>query len=297
MKVLITGSSGFLGQVLVDKFKATKEVKTLSRQQDSDFVVDIVKPFSDLPYFDRVFHCAGKAHSIPKNEHESKAFFEVNVEGTRNLLNALELATPKQFVLVSTVAVYGLEEGTLVNECHPLFGTAPYAKSKILAEELVLDWGKKNDVNILILRLPLIVGKNPPGNLGKMIQGLRSGRYVTIGKGDARKSMILASNLAVFLESLNLNLKGIYNLTDGCHPSFSELEQLICRQLAKRKPYRIPLRLAKVIGKIGDIIPLFPVKSNTIDKIVKELTFDDAKAIKEINWRPQSVLQNFKLTN
>jgi nucleoside-diphosphate-sugar epimerase len=297
MKVLITGSSGFLGQVLVDKFKDTKEVKTLSRQQDSDFVVDIVKPFSGLPYFDRVLHCAGKAHTIPKNEHESKAFFEVNVEGTKNLLNALELATPKQFVLVSTVAVYGLEEGNLVNECHPLFGSSPYAKSKILAEELVLEWGKKYDVNILILRLPLIVGKNPPGNLGKMIQALRSGRYVTIGKGDARKSMILASNLAIFLESLNLNLKGIYNLTDGYHPSFSELEQFICRQFAKRKPYRIPLRLAKVIGKIGDKIPLFPVKSNTIDKIIKELTFDDAKAIKEINWRPQSVLQNLILTN
>jgi len=178
-----------------------------------------------------------------------------------------------------------------------LLGSTPYAKSKILAEELVLDWGKKHDVNILILRLPLIVGQNPPGNLGKMIQAMKAGRYVTIGRGDSRKSMILASNLANFLESLNLDCKGIYNLTDGYHPSFNELEQLFFQQLAMPKPYRIPLGLAKLIGKIGDIIPFSAVKSKTIHKIIKELTFDDTKAVKEINWRPQSILQNFKITN
>jgi len=178
-----------------------------------------------------------------------------------------------------------------------LLGSTPYAKSKILKEELVMDWGEKNKVNILILRLPLVVGQNPPGNLGKMIQAIRAGRYVTIGKGDARKSMILATDLGDFLESANLDLNGTYNLTDGYHPSFKELEQLICRQLGKRKPYIIPLELARLIGKIGDIFHFFPVKSKTIDKMIKELTFDDTKARKEINWKAQSVLENFKLRN
>jgi len=297
VRTLLTGATGFLGQILVRQLNSSGEIKTLSKSQGNDFVVDIVKPFTSLPNFDRVIHCAGKAHAIPKSEVESKAFFEANLDGTRNLLNALELTPPKQFVFVSTVAVYGLKEGKQVNESHPLLGSTPYAKSKILAEELVIDWGNKNNVNVLILRLPLIVGPNPPGNLGKMIQALKAGRYVAIGKGDARKSMILATNLADFLEFLNLDLKGIYNLTDGYHPSFSELEQLICQQLAKREPCKLPLVLAKAIGKIGDIIPFFPVKSKTIDKIINELTFDDTKAIMEINWRPQSVLQNFKLIN
>lgn len=297
MKTLVTGASGFLGQILVNKLSSTSEVKSLSKSQGNDFVVDMVKPFSALPSFDRVIHCAGKAHSIPKSEQESKAFFEVNVKGTQNLLNALELTPPKQIVLVSTVAVYGLEEGNQINESHPLLGSTPYAKSKILKEELVMDWGEKNKVNILILRLPLVVGQNPPGNLGKMIQAIRAGRYVTIGKGDARKSMILATDLGDFLESANLDLNGTYNLTDGYHPSFKELEQLICRQLGKRKPYIIPLELARLIGKIGDIFHFFPVKSKTIDKMIKELTFDDTKARKEINWKAQSVLENFKLRN
>ncbi len=297
MKTLVTGASGFLGQILVKKLYSTGEVKSLSKSQGNDFVIDIVKPFSALPSFDRVIHCAGQAHSTPKSEQESKTFFKVNVEGTQNLLNALEQTPPKQLVLASTVAVYGLEEGKQVHESHPLLGSTPYAKSKILKEELVMDWGEKNKVNILILRLPLVVGQNPPGNLGKMIQAIRAGRYVTIGKGDARKSMILATDLGDFLESANLDLNGTYNLTDGYHPSFKELEQLICRQLGKRKPYIIPLELARLIGKIGDIFHFFPVKSKTIDKMIKELTFDDTKARKEINWKAQSVLENFKLRN
>jgi len=297
VRTLITGASGFLGQILVNKLTSKEEVKTLSKSQGNDFVVDIAKPFSSLPNFDRVIHCAGKAHSLPTNELESSAFFQVNFEGTRNLLNALELEPPKQFILISTVAVYGIEEGKQINENYPLLGSTPYAKSKILAEELVMEWGEKNNITILILRLPLIVGQNPPGNLGKMIQAIKAGRYVTIGKGEARKSMILATNLANFLETLNLNLHGAYNLTDGYHPSFNELEQLICEQLVRRKPFRIPLGIARMIGKIGDVFPFFPIKSKTIDKIVKELTFDDSKATKEINWKPQSVLQNFKLTN
>lgn len=297
MKTLVTGASGFLGRILVNKLNSTGELKLLSKSQGYDFVIDIVKPFADLPSFDRVLHCAGRAHAIPKNVHESNAFFEVNVKGTQNLLNALNLNPPEQFVLVSTVAVYGLEEGKQVNEGHPLLGSTPYAKSKILAEELVLDWGEKRGVNVLILRLPLIVGQNPPGNLGNMIRAIKAGRYVSIGQAGARKSMILASNVASFLESLGLKLKGTYNLTDGHHPSFSELEQLICQQLDKPKPYKIPLELAKIIGKIGDIIPNFPVKSKTINKITKDLIFDDTKAIKELNWKPQSVLQNLNLTN
>lgn len=297
MRTLLTGASGFLGQILLSHLNPKEEVKTLSRGRDNDFVLDIVKPFTSLPNFDRVIHCAGMAHSIPRNGHEAKAFFEVNVEGTRNLVNALKLAPPKQFILISTVAVYGLEEGKQVNENSPLLGYTPYAKSKILAEDLVTEWGDEHHVNVLILRLPLIVGHNPPGNLGKMITAIKAGRYVSIGKGDARKSMILASNLAELLESSDLKMRGIYNLTDGYNPSFSELEELICQQLDKQKPYRIPLVVAKFFGKIGDLIPCFPIKSKTIHKMTKELVFDDTKAVKEINWRPQPVLQNFKLIN
>jgi nucleoside-diphosphate-sugar epimerase len=295
LKVLITGASGFLGQHLIKHLKAEHEVYTFSSSGVNDFLFDITKTIPSLPYFDMVIHAAGKAHSIPKSIEDSNKFFNVNVEGTKNLLKSLDANKPKQLVFISSVSVYGLDEGTLINENSPLLGSTPYAKSKIQAEDFVIKWGNLNDVNITIFRLPLIVGINPPGNLGKMIKAIRKGRYFKIGDGTSRKSMILADNLGIFLNTIDLNTTGVFNITDGYHPSFAEMEGLICNQLNKPKPIKIPFFVAKILGAIGDFIPFFPINSNTIRKIVNELTFDDSKARIEINWKSASVLKNYKV--
>ena len=297
MKVLITGASGFLGQYLIKQLKAEHEVFTFSNRSGNDFVFDITKTIPSLPHFDIVIHAAGKAHSIPKSIEDSNEFFNVNVEGTKNLLKALETNKPQQFVYISSVSVYGLDEGTLINENSPLLGSTPYAKSKIQAEDFAVKWGNWNDVNITIFRLPLIVGINPPGNLGKMINAIRKGRYFKIGDGSSRKSMILAENLGIFLNTIDLNTKGVFNLTDGYHPNFAEIEELICNQISKSKPINVPFFLAKSLGVIGDIIPFFPLNSNTLRKVVNELTFDDSKARNEINWKSLYVLENFNFFN
>jgi nucleoside-diphosphate-sugar epimerase len=297
LKVLITGASGFLGQYLIKQLKTEHEVYTLSNRSGNHFVFDITKAIPSLPHFDIVIHAAGKAHSIPKSIEDSNEFFNVNVEGTKNLLKALETNKPQQLVFISSVSVYGLDEGKLINENSPLLGSTPYAKSKIQAEDFAVKWGNLNDVNITIFRLPLIVGITPPGNLGKMINAIRKGRYFKIGDGTSRKSMILADNLGVFLKTIDLNTKGVFNLTDGYHPSFAEVEDLICNQMSKPKPFKIPFFLAKALGGIGDLIPFFPLNSNTIRKIVNELTFDDSKARNEVNWKSQSVLENFNFFN
>src|SRR5690606_24129185 len=102
---------------------------------------------------------------------------------TRNLCRALEGLgnVPKSFIFISSVAVYGLQEGEGVGENHPLNGTTPYAESKILAESWLKQWAAENNVILSILRLPLIVGPNPPGNLGAMINGIKSRKYLSIG--------------------------------------------------------------------------------------------------------------------
>ena len=297
MKVLITGASGFLGQYLVKHLMSTHDVFTLSSKAGNDFVLDIVEQIPLLPQFDLVVHAAGKAHSIPLNIDDSNDFFKVNVEGTKNLLKGLELNKPKQLIFISSVSVYGLDQGILINENHPLLGSTPYARSKILAEKLVLNWGLHHNVKIIVFRLPLIVGINPPGNLGKMIYGIKKGLYFTIGEGKSMKSMVLADNLCQFINSFNLNFSGVFNLTDGYHPTFNEIEKLLCSQLNKPKPFRLPKNLSKLIGVIGDYLPFFPLNSKTLDKILHDLTFDDSKAISEINWKPLSVLENFKLSS
>ena len=85
-----------------------------------------------------VIHLAGKAHIVPRTNEEIKTFYDVNYQGTVNLCKSLELVgIPKSFIFVSTVAVYGCEEGENIDETHPLNGTTPYAKSKIMAEKFL----------------------------------------------------------------------------------------------------------------------------------------------------------------
>ncbi|MGG8473430.1 NAD-dependent epimerase/dehydratase family protein, partial [Rahnella sp. PAMC25617] len=102
---------------------------------------------------------------IPRTAIEKKQFYDVNVLGTLNLLKGLEKAgVPEQFVFISSVSVYGQQSGIFINEDHPLEAKDPYGLSKIEAEDLVLKWCEQHRVVCTILRLPLLVGKNPPGN-------------------------------------------------------------------------------------------------------------------------------------
>jgi nucleoside-diphosphate-sugar epimerase len=129
----------------------------------------------------------------------SSEFFNVNVIGTSNFLESLSVSIPKQFVFISSVSVYGLIEGENIDESHPLLALDPYGKSKIEAEKLVKEWCKERNVICTILRLPLVVGVNPPGNLGTMLRAIKNGYYFNIAGGNANKSMVLASDISKFL--------------------------------------------------------------------------------------------------
>lgn len=291
---LITGASGFLGKILSNHIQFEGH-KIIGLDRNSQQVnVNITESFSldSGLSVDVVIHAAGKAHSVPKTPEESQVFFDVNLQGTKNLCYALEkLATlPKSFIFFSTVAVYGLDKGSFVNESHPLNGDTPYAKSKIQAEEWLVNWAKEHHVTLGILRLPLIAGPNPPGNLGALINGIKSGRYLSIGKADARKSIVWAGDIAGIIPTL-AERGGIFNITDGYHPSFGELEHVISEAFSKRKPVNIPTTIAKCLGYLGDLVgERFPLNSDKLKKITSSLTFDDSKARNELNWNPSSVL-------
>jgi nucleoside-diphosphate-sugar epimerase len=291
--ILITGASGFLGKSIVNFFSSQDtSILSVGRNSLNGVKCDLSSeiPNLNLTRIELVIHAAGKAHSIPKNELESNLFFEVNVIGTQNLLNGLSLGSvPKLFVFISSVAVYGREEGVNITENEKLLAKDPYGLSKIQAEQVVTDWCYKNKVVCTILRLPLLVGKNPPGNLGTMIKAIQKGYYFNIAGGKAKKSMVLAEDVARFIPIIAL-IGGTYNLTDGLHPIFSDLSSVI----AKKKMNNLPLFIAKIMGYLGDCISQkSPMNSLIIKKITSDLTFDDSKA-RSLGWKPQSVIEYLK---
>jgi len=295
MKIILTGASGFLGKYISAYF-SKDEVITIGRNT-GNILAHLERDIPVLPKADLVVHAAGKAHIVPRTAEEAADFYSVNVVGTRNLLAALKNAPglPEAFVFISSVAVYGLESGIMITEDTPLLAADPYGLSKIEAEKLVTDWCVSNSVPFTILRLPLIAGVKPPGNLKTMIDGIKRGFYVNIAGGKAKKSIVLAESVPPIL-LVAAQTGGIYNLTDGYHPSFAELSELMAVQLRKNRPISIPGLIAQSMAKAGDIIgEKSPLNTKKYKKMINDLTFDDSKARKLINWAPLKVLQHFKI--
>lgn len=296
-KLLFTGGTGFLGKNVIPLLNQSYEVVTCGITPEDKIKANLANEIPNIDsQYDVVLHACGKAHVVPKTDAEKQAFYDVNYQGTINLCKALEkVGVPKSFIFISTVAVYGCEFGELITEEHPLNGDTPYAKSKIMAEEYLTKWCNKHGVVLSILRPSLIAGTNAPGNLGAMVNGIRTGRYLSIAGGRAKKSILMAQDIARLLPLLE-NKGGIYNVCDSYNPSFGELEVSISKQLNKKHPINIPYWIAKAMALCGDLLGnKAPINSLKLKKITESLTFSNEKARQELGWEPLDVLKNYKI--
>lgn len=296
-KLLFTGGTGFLGHHAKPVLDKNYQVTTVGIS-DADMVrANFASEIPNLPErYDIVLHAAGKAHVYPKTEKERQEFYDINLQGTINLCKALEkVGIPTSLIFISTMNVYGDTPGHMDTETtRTLVGDSPYSDSKIKAEEFLTDWCAKHNVTLSILRPGLLVGSNAPGNLGSMVNGIKKGFYVNIDHGRARKSMLMAEDIAK-LVPLVAQKEGIYNVCDDRNPSFGELSKVIANQLGKKTPISIPLWLAKLLAKIGDVIPLFPINTTRLEKIITDDTWSNEKAKRELGWEPMDVLSNYKI--
>lgn len=296
-KLLFTGGTGFLGKNVMPLLTRQYEVATCGITPDDKIKANLAKEVPELPErYDVVLHACGKAHVVPKTEAEKQAFYDVNYQGTVNLCAALEKAgVPKALVFISTVAVYGCEYGDLITEAHPLEGDSSYAKSKIMAEKFLTEWCGNNGVVLGILRPSLLAGKNAPGNLGAMVNGIRKGFYMNIAGGKVVKSILMAEDIARLVPLLEKK-GGIYNVCDTRQPSFGEISESVAKQLGKGKPLNIPYWMAWCMAKVGDILgSKAPINSYKLEKMTKSLTFSNEKAKHELGWEPLDVLEKYKI--
>lgn len=296
-KLLFTGGTGFLGKNVMPILTLKYEVTTCGITPDDMIKANLAKEVPALPErYDVVLHACGKAHVVPKTEAEKQAFYDVNYQGTINLCSALEKAgLPKALVFISTVAVYGCEYGDLITEDHPLDGDSPYAESKIMAEKYLTEWCKQNGVVLGILRPSLLAGKNAPGNLGAMVNGIRKGFYMNIAGGKVVKSILMAEDIAHLLPLLE-EKGGVYNVCDTRQPSFGEISMSVAKQLGKGKPIIIPYWMAWCMAKVGDLLGnKAPINSYKLEKMTKSLTFSNEKARKELGWEPLDVLSSYRI--
>lgn len=215
------------------------------------------------------------------NVHPISLYYDVNVQGAKNVCDVAEKLGIKHIVFTSSVAVYGFVEKETGEEgkYNPF---NDYGKSKLEAEFVYDAWQAKEAERTLVTVRPTVVfGENNRGNVYNLFRQIASGKFLMIGPGLNQKSMAYVENMASFLKFATTMGTGrhIFNYIDKPDFNMNELTDVICSALHRKKnniriPYAIGLlggycfdALAKVTGRE------FPVSSIRVKKFCARTQF------------------------
>ena len=293
MKYAIIGGSGFVGSSLISILKPTN-CQNFDKNPSPFFnnitsTVDI-RSKKDLNFSKETHSVVLLAAEHRDDVDPVSLYYEVNVEGTINVLEAMDKAGIKNLIFTSSVAIFGLNKSN-PDENHPEDPFNHYGKSKWEAELAIQKWYKNNPDNksVTILRPTVIFGERNRGNVYNLLKQISSGRFMMIGKGLNKKSMAYVGNIVGFIQQrLEVNQSGyhVFNYADKPDFSMTELTQLVEKKMKINLPkQRIPYWLGMLGGYGFDLISLISRKKKSISAVrVKKFCattqFDASKAHK-----------------
>lgn len=265
-RALVTGATGFIGRFLVGRLLAEGcQVNALVREHsrfekilgglnpDAIRVIqgDLANTAALKEAVDGVevvFHAAGKVHSVPQCQHDEAEFYRINVTGTENLLRSCQRQQLRAFVFFSTIGVHGRATGHRLQERTPCHPEGPYASSKYLAELSVLESFRQGPMRPTILRLCLVYGEGGRGNFWRMLCGIDAERFLYVGSGENRKSLIYVEDAveAAILAVRDSAAQGeIFVVADPSAYSVRLIAETLARHLGVTPPrHHVPASLA-----------------------------------------------------
>ena len=198
-------------------------------------------------------------------------YYDVNVGGMKNVLEAMLATGVRRLVFTSSVAVYGLNKEN-PDETHPADPFNHYGKSTWQAEEVLQQWHAEHpDFNIGILRPTVIFGERNRGNVFNLLRQISSGRFLMIGGGRNRKSMAYVGNIVSFIRFLiDEKTEGynVYNYVDKPDFTMNELVFHVSEVLGKHIPTtHVPYWLGMLGGKCFDLLAAITRKKLTISSV------------------------------
>lgn len=301
LKILLTGSSGFIGSYLTETLQdrrhvvvgIDREVPGWSRPDEfvhGDLLDDrtLERAFDDI---DGVFHLAAAKDDWGISRQE---YFRDNVEATRKLLAVGREQSVERWFHYSTVGVLPRGPQPLDEEA-PLGPETDYGASKAEAERLFRRFSRENPgYAVSMLRPSAVFGpRHPPTtNVYRLIEAIRDGRFVMVGDGDTLKTTSYIVNLleaTLFLfDRIDPGLK-VYHYVDAPVMTTERLVNEIYRLLSKRRPtLRVPLGLARPLAYVSDVAASalgvdFPITAARIEKFCTPTHFD-ASAIRGLGF-------------
>jgi len=313
-QILVTGASGFIGQHLVSRLlREGCEVRTLVRpganRPEGGRHVDVVEgDIQDSQAMkraavgvDTVFHLAGNTHALSEVEQGEAIYHNVNVGGTRNVLEGAVAGGARRLVFFSSVKAMGEEAPECLDESREPRPSTAYGRSKLAAERLALGYGQRAGLHVVCLRLPLVYGPGVKGNLLQMISAIDRGFFPSLPPVQNCRSMVHVMNVVevALLAATSPAANGqCYIVTDSRPYSTRELYEMICRGLGKPTPrWNVPLWILMTLGKVGDAIgkvsgKRFLFDSDALDKLVGSAWYSSEKISRDLSYRPSIAFED-----
>jgi nucleoside-diphosphate-sugar epimerase len=272
MSIYLTGASGFIGKNLITFFNDYIPILKVDRNINTDINEQVV------------IHLAGKAHDL-KNTSSWDEYYKANTELTKKVFDAFLVSKAKVFITISSVKAVADEiDGELTEEYIPNPITH-YGKSKLLAEDYILSKEFPQDKRIYILRPCMIHGVGNKGNLNLLYNITSKGMPWPLGKFENKRSFCNIDNLCFIINELIENdhiPSGVYNISDDDPLSTNELIYLITESLGKKTIiWNIPIKIIKIIFKLGDLIRL-PFNTENLIKLTQNYIVSNSKIKKAI---------------
>lgn len=309
MTVLITGGTGFIGSRLALRLLESGErVRVLALTNDAvqernrtliearggevvpGSVTDRTAVQDAVDGVDAVFHLAAAQHEMNVPDQR---FWDVNLEGTRNLLEAAAAARVERFVHGSTIGVYGAAEGQ-IDEATPMRPDNIYGVTKAEGENLALTYVQR--VPLTVIRIAEVYG---PGDrrLLKLFKAISKGSFVMIGRGDNRHQPIYVDDLVEGLRIARSSPQAVGQVFVMAGPepvTTTQMVEAIAEALGKqRRVFRVPMWpfLAAALVLESTLRPLGvqpPLHRRRMDFFRKSLWFSTERARADLGFAAQT---------
>lgn len=294
MKILITGSTGFIGSRVFDVALGLEWDVKIQRRGNEPWTAQTIFTSigvdtdwsTALDDIDCIVYCAGRAHQMKGSVVEALAAYrEVNTQGTLNLARQAAAAGVKRFVFLSSIKVNG--ESSLPEQPFlPEVFTAPmdaYALSKYEAEVGLQKVAKETGIEVVIIRPPLVYGEGVKANFFSLMKWIKKGLPLPLGAIHNRRSLVYRENLVSLILTCCKHERApgeVFFVSDNNDVSTTGLLKQVA--LSMHKPF---LMLPIPMGFIQTLASAVG-KSEMATRLCGDLHVDISHTMERLDWKP-----------
>ncbi|MGB2831471.1 MAG: SDR family oxidoreductase [Methylotenera sp.] len=301
--ILVTGANGFVGKALcaelsrkgysvraVVRAKVTlKENTEVVSVQEIDGITDWSATLSNV---DTIIHLAARVHIMDDNAtNPLMEFRKVNVEGALNLAEQAAKAGVRRFIFISSIKVNGerTETGRPFTENDAPNPQDAYGISKLEAEQGLLKIAQQTDMEVVIIRPPLVYGAGVKANFANMMQIVARGIPLPLGAIYNKRSFVYLENLVNLILHCIAHpaaANQVFLVSDGHDLSTTELLRK-CALALGTKPMLIPIP-----QKLIEVSASLLGKKMVAQRLCGNLQVDISKAKTLLGWVPPASVED-----